>query len=207
MEQLIAEQTVGVDVTLMFSIADYRGSTRLRQWIEYVRRSVQGRFGGVVLRQPCRHRGRSRKSWKKTAARKLARCSARSPSPVSTQSRLSPLHGDFSRRGIRVTAQPGRARAAAAVGEHGNEENPPLLRRSLRREIPVSQELVEHVTAGYHRLRFRDKRQDSRRDGENRFRRCRCRSGDLADSFINLATQSGGPRRRGVAVLELPSIS
>ena len=72
------------------------------------------------------------------------------------------FHGE----GFAALRQPRRARAAASVGEHGNQESG-LLRCALRRELdrPGNR---QYVAARYHQ-RFSRSRQDSRHDRQNGF--------------------------------------
>ena len=59
-EQLIADG-LSINVTLMFSMADYEAVSRAYvKWFGTLRDAGQSRLGGVVFRQPCRHRGRQR---------------------------------------------------------------------------------------------------------------------------------------------------
>ena len=81
------------------------------------------------------------------------------------QSRLPALPGNLSRRGLCGVAPARRAGAAAAVGEHGDEESG-LFRRALRRELDRRGNR-QHAAARYHQ-RVSRSRQDSRRDRERR---------------------------------------
>jgi transaldolase len=93
-EQLIADG-LSINVTLMFSMAHYEaGGARLCERLGTVRDAGQRRLGGVVLRQPGRHRGRQRIGKKWHGGSESA---TRQDRHRQFQSRLSPLHGNLSR--------------------------------------------------------------------------------------------------------------